>query len=43
MSLYPIPEVKPRIRRTLVDFMSTAELEELRKPNITNPLRKGKK
>jgi hypothetical protein len=43
MSHYPVLEVQPRIRRTLIDFMSAAELEELRKPNIVNPLRKGRK
>ena len=42
MSLYPIPEVQPRIRRTLVDFMSTEQFEALKSlPKITNPLKKG--
>ena len=43
MSHYPILEIKPRIRRTLIDFMPTADLEELKAlPNIVNPLRSKK-
>lgn len=42
MSLYPIPETPPRIRRTLVNFMSTEEFEELKNAPRTNPLKDAK-
>jgi hypothetical protein len=40
VSRYPIPEVAPKIRRTLVDFMTTAQLEALKAAPATNPLKK---
>lgn len=39
MTRHPVPEAQPRIRRQLVDFMSTAEFEALKAAKIPNPLR----
>jgi hypothetical protein len=43
MSRYPIPEVKPRMRRQLIDFMSASDLETLKSAPQDPNRPKGKK
>lgn len=43
MSTYPVPEIRPRIRRTAIDFFTASDLEALKAAPKDPNRPKGKK